>query len=175
MDGYALEQNSQYPKLFPLPENLNYFSFIDKHTDFNKNSNYYNNILSFGAIGVDNGRENVGFEKINGNHAVKLNGRTYFYLPNSGYKNKGINYFLFDALHELTEYCDNFNNNSKSNTDCFREKVIMNLFKELKKINPYAEDLNLLGNTLKNKKLVDKNNKIVKEKRFTTPPHDIVF
>ena len=161
MDGYALEQNSQYPKLFPLPENLNYFSFIDKHTDFNKNSNYYNNILSFGAIGVDNGRDNVGFEKINGNHAVKLNGRTYFYLPNSGYKNKGINYFLFDALHELTEYCDNFNNNSKSNTDCFREKVIMNLFKELKEINPYAEDLNLLGNSLKNKKLVDKNNKIV--------------
>jgi hypothetical protein len=44
---------------------------------------YYNNILSLAATAVDNGRGG-GWEKIIGDHAVKLNGRTYHFIPSTG-------------------------------------------------------------------------------------------
>jgi hypothetical protein len=145
--------------------NLKHFCFDDKHTDFNTFSSYYNNVLSFASIGVDNGRENSGFEKIVGDHAVKLNGRTYFVIPNSSKKNAGINYFLFDALQELKDYGTEYNNkkniNSKTRIEYFREKVLENLFLELTEINPFAEDLKLIGRNLKEKTLIDKKQNII--------------
>jgi hypothetical protein len=42
-------------------------------------SSYYNSIFALGATGVDNGKGG-GWEKIHGDHAVKLNGRTYHHL-----------------------------------------------------------------------------------------------
>ena len=165
MDGYALQSESKYPKLVPLPINLKHFCFDDKHTDFNTFSSYYNNILSFASIGVDNGREKSGFEKIIGDHAVKLNGRTYFVIPNSSKKNAGINYFLFDALQELKDYGSEYNNNknnkSKTRIEYFREKVLEGLFLELKEINEFAVDLNLIGKTLKDKHLIDRKQNII--------------
>ena len=165
LDGYALQSESKYPKLVPLPINLKHFCFDDKHTDFNTFSSYYNNILSFASIGVDNGREKSGFEKIIGDHAVKLNGRTYFVIPNSSKKNAGINYFLFDALQELKDYGSEYNNNknnkSKTRIEYFREKVLEGLFLELKEINEFAVDLNLIGKTLKDKHLIDRKQNII--------------
>ena len=88
-----MEKSSFYPKLNPLPLELRrvcttYFNH------FNKSCAFYNNSLSIASIGVDNGKHN-GFEQI-GAGCVKLNGRTYNYLPSSSRKGSGINYFTFD-------------------------------------------------------------------------------
>lgn len=60
-------------------------------------SNQYNNILSMGAVGVDNGRKfKKGWDKIIGEHSVRLSGRTYHVIKPSDAKG-GIQYFLHDG------------------------------------------------------------------------------
>ena len=82
LNGEALSEHSNFPKLAMLPEKLKNY-VMNGHNNFRRNSSYYNNVLAFSSIGVDNGRNGVGFEKIVGDHAVKLNGRTYNVIPSS--------------------------------------------------------------------------------------------
>ena len=116
MDGLALSKNSSFPKINPLPPTLKHY-VLNGHNNFRKNSSFYNNVLAFSSIGVDNGRNGVGFEKINGNHAVKLNGRTYHTLNRSDKKNVGINYFTYDALQELRNNCKDHNEKKSTSHD----------------------------------------------------------
>jgi hypothetical protein len=74
------------------------------------NATYYNNVLSLGATGVDNGAGG-GFEKIVGDHAIKLNGRTYHYLPKTG-GSGGLQYFTFDAMASLHSHGTSLNKNT---------------------------------------------------------------
>jgi hypothetical protein len=106
--------------------------------------------LSIASIGVDNGKGG-GFEKINGESCVKLNGRTYAYLSSSTRKGSGINYFTFDALEDLHQSVHSFNktmDNNKSDRNInpfYMEKI----FTELKVINPFAGDLSKIGSEIK--------------------------
>jgi hypothetical protein len=79
--------------LLPLPEELEQGFFND---EFVKGSNQFNNILSLGAIGIDNEQPNAGWDIIRGPHSVRLSGRTYHYIPASNTRG-GIQYFLHDG------------------------------------------------------------------------------
>jgi hypothetical protein len=161
LGGIALQKNNDYPKLYPLPLSLNKY-VTNGHIDFARKSTYYNNRFALLSVGVDNGRKGVGFEKIIGDHSLKLNGRTYHYFQNSNNKNCGINYITFDALNELKKYGEEYNNNNKKGKDdsnnknekdsyeIFEEKVLESLFYELKEINDFMEDLQLIGKEVTN-------------------------
>jgi hypothetical protein len=162
LDGIALCKDNDYPKLYPLPMSLNHY-VTNGHVDFRRKSSYYNNMFALLSIGVDNGRKGVAFEKIIGDSAVKLNGRTYHYFQNSGNRNCGINYVTFDAVNELTKYGNEFNNKiSKDNKNdqqqnneslshvIFEKKVLESLFYELRGINDFMEDLKLIGKNIIN-------------------------
>ena len=150
-----------------MPEHLYHYCFNDLN-DFSKKSSYYNNILSFASIGVENGKGG-GFEKIRGDHAVKLNGRTYHYFANSKNIRNGINYFTFDAFFEMEKVAIEYNNGRKSKNygEIYQIKTLQNLFNELKEINPFAEDLLFIGKELKHAKLQNiKENSVNVEKNI---------
>ena len=46
-----------------------YFMILANQSHFSRTSALYNSILSLGAMGVDNGRQGVGWERIIGSHA----------------------------------------------------------------------------------------------------------
>jgi hypothetical protein len=79
--------------LKPLPYELEKGFFS---THFVKSSNQYNNILSLGAVGVENDKEVPGWDRIVGDHSVRLSGRSYHYIPASNTRG-GIQYFLHDG------------------------------------------------------------------------------
>ena len=142
--------NSVYPKLNPLPVQLRRISTNYIH-HFNKSCAFYNNSLSIASIGVDNGKNN-GFEKTGGG-CVKLNGRTYNYLPSSNRKGSGINYFTFDAIMDLNTSIANFNTTMQGvgNNKCsINESYMRMIFNELKQINPFCKELSLIGNDINN-------------------------
>jgi hypothetical protein len=64
--------------LEPLPDVLESGMYSD---EFVRSSNQYNNILSLGAVGVDNANETRGWDRVVGHAAVRLSGRTYHYIP----------------------------------------------------------------------------------------------
>ena len=166
MDGIALQKDNDYPKLYPLPLSLNKY-VTNGHVDFQKKSTYYNNQFSLLSVGVDNGRKGVGFEKVIGDHSVKLNGRTYHYFQNTSNRNCGINYITFDALNELTKYGEEYNsslknkdkneNKNKNSHEIFEEKVLASLYYELRDINDFMEDLQLIGKELINVNDINRN------------------
>jgi len=79
--------------LEPLPAVLENGFFS---TDFPGMSNQLNNILSLGAVGVENDKFEAGWDRIVGHHAVRLSGRTYRFLPPSNSRG-GLQYFLHDG------------------------------------------------------------------------------
>ncbi len=102
----------------------------------------YNNIFSIAGVGVDNGRGG-GFETIIGASNVKVNGRMYSFLPkatNSGKMTGGLSYFTFDGAG-LTEHADQLN---KKN-DNINPHFLMEMYQDLKSINPYAISLQNYG------------------------------
>ena len=97
LGGRALDPE-YFPILNPMPRELHHLA-AERIEHMSSNSTYYNNILSLGATGIDNGTSG-GYEKMVGDHAIKLNGRTYHYLPKTGGAG-GLEYFTFDALEAL--------------------------------------------------------------------------
>jgi hypothetical protein len=92
-----------YPKLRPYPSNL-LRQALDNLQHMSRNSSSYNNILAVGATGVDNGR-NGGFENFTGmDHALKLNGRVYSFLPASNKAKGGLKYFCYDAIDQMEQH-----------------------------------------------------------------------
>ena len=65
-----------FPKLGPLPPKLKEI-ITTKCQWFSSTSAYYNNLFCIAVTGVDNGREGIGYEQMNMNACVKLNGRVY--------------------------------------------------------------------------------------------------
>lgn len=102
-------------------------------------SSYYNNILSMGVTGVDNGKGG-GWESIRGDHAVKLNGRTYHFLPKTG-GTGGLQYFTWDAAAAMSCYRDEINRR----TEHVVKRNLTNLFEELKQCNYLVQELQQIG------------------------------
>jgi hypothetical protein len=86
-------------------------------------SSYYNGILALGATAVDNGTGG-GWEKILGDHAVKLHGRTFHFLPQTGGCG-GLEYFTFNAQEAAVNHAFSLNTN-------LCEYILQNIFHELK-------------------------------------------
>ena len=130
MKGRALTE-SWFPQLKPIPTFLKDIA-IPNVKFFSGQSAYYNNILCIGSTGVDNGKTN-GFEKIQGNHAVRLNGKTYHFLGNKGTANikGGLKYFTYDSLHQATEHAKSVS--SKKND--LQVKTLKILFRGLQRTN----------------------------------------
>ena len=87
-----------------------------------KHSSYYNNILSIGSTGVDNGRGG-GFEKFNMDHSVKMNGRTYHYFG-TNLSTNGLSYFGYDGLDRVNEHVKSLNSAGSS---AFEERVKLDI------------------------------------------------
>jgi hypothetical protein len=93
--------NGEYlnPNLLPdigvLPSELAHLTY-DRIDHMSSKSSYYNGVLALGATGVDNGTGG-GWEKIIGDHAVKLHGRTFHFLPSTGGCG-GLEYFYLIGI-----------------------------------------------------------------------------
>jgi hypothetical protein len=72
LDGAALLDD--YPRLMFLTPSVKE-AMVHNIKHFSRASSSYNNILSLGATGIENGKGG-GWEKIQGDHSCKLNGRT---------------------------------------------------------------------------------------------------
>jgi len=77
-NGLYLDPNSGFPQLNVLPPVLKELC-LTRGDHFGKFSAKYNKILCIGSTGVENSH-NGGFEQIAGDHAVKMNGRSYHFL-----------------------------------------------------------------------------------------------
>ena len=105
--------------LEPLPAVLENGFFS---TDFPGMSNQLNNILSLGAVGVENDKFEAGWDRIVGHHAVRLSGRTYRFLPPSNSRG-GLQYFLHDGRQgDLASY------GRERNVD---ESILMALYRNM--------------------------------------------
>ena len=86
-----------FPALKPLPPNLKRIA-VEKCQFFSKPSAFYNNLFSFGVTGVDNGRPGVGYENMNMDSCVKLNGRTYHMYQNTSMTNCAVSNVICDGF-----------------------------------------------------------------------------
>jgi hypothetical protein len=139
---------TKYPLLYPLPSNIR---FIFENTKkFSKISSTYNNILAMGATGVDNGKGG-GFENnMHGDHAVKLNGSTYHFIPpaysSTTEPSGGLSYFIFDAQAAMLSHANLRNNgNNGIGTDRIDESVLMQLYDDLRTKNYLCQELLQIG------------------------------
>lgn len=100
--GKFLEEDSEYPKLFPLPLYLKHL-MVNYTEHLSSKSSYYNNMFSIASTGYDNGQD-IGCERINGPAALKMNGRVYHYIPQCATERYGgIANFTYDGAYQLVE------------------------------------------------------------------------
>jgi hypothetical protein len=107
-----------------------------------KYSQTYNNLLSFGAIGVDNKRGG-GFEKgFKGPHAATLNGRTYHKTHDQSSSNpsSGLGYIFFDNLQKLNENSEKFED--------MKQDILQTVYEDIKRNNCIAQEIMNLGNII---------------------------
>jgi hypothetical protein len=134
-----LLSNISYPTLAPLPQELRRLA-IDRIEHFSARSSFYNGILALGATGVDNGRGG-GWESIHGEHAVKLNGRTYHHI-NTAHRNGGLHHFIWDET-SLFEHSHGLN----SGRQAFRveDEFLHRIYREQQQCNRIIQDCEQIG------------------------------
>ena len=101
----------------------------------------YNGVFSLCATGVDNGKKS-GFEKIVGSHAVKMNGRTYHYLPTSKSKG-GIHHFILDSFSSAKTHAEEMNHDDEDFN--MKEDVLRMFYDGLREHNSFVQDCVLIG------------------------------
>jgi len=138
-------QDPGYPNLQPLDDVI-LEAIRSNHCNFSRNSSYYNNILAFGATGVEN-NTGGGMCKVKGDHSAKINGRMYHHMrkAESADPSGGISYFTFDLPSEVQNHGASLNSHVKSKKDCVDEGLLVRLFKRMKVINPIAKELSHFG------------------------------
>ena len=149
-NGAYLMSDSDFPKLEPLPESLKWLC-LERGEHFGKLSAKYNNILSIGSTGVEN-EKGGGYEKIVGDSAVKMNGRSYHFLNTSARKMSGINYYTFDGLQDAQAHAQSLNSGSTREQRYMKKLEIgflTTIFHELKGTNPFAQELQWIGQGLR--------------------------
>ena len=148
-NGEYLQLDCAFPKLEILPETLKWLC-LQRGEHFGKSSAKYNNILSIGSTGVENNKGG-GYEAIMGDSAVKMNGRSYHFLSNTGRRFSGINYFTFDGLEDAQIHLDQLNSYI-SEGQVQKKKLetgfLTSIFNELKNINEFAQELQWIGQGL---------------------------
>ena len=146
-DGEYLKESSLYPKLQPLPEGLKKLC-LTRGEHFGGLSAKYNNILCIGSTGVENAAGG-GYEQVVGDHAVKMNGRSYHFLSKKA--SGGLSYFTFDGLAKAQEHATQLN---LPLSEAQRAKAGMELgmlkgiFQELKDCNEFVQELGWIGDGL---------------------------
>jgi hypothetical protein len=146
-DGEYLKESSAYPKLQPLPEGLKKLC-LTRGEHFGGLSAKYNNILCIGSTGVENAAGG-GYEQVVGDHAVKMNGRSYHFLSKKA--SGGLSYFTFDGLAKAQEHATQLN---LPLSEAQRAKAGMELgmlkgiFQELKDCNEFVQELGWIGDGL---------------------------
>jgi myosin heavy subunit len=101
-NGAWFGDQSPFPKLKKMPPQLEFLS-TQMGNHFSKKSAAYNGLFSLVSTGVDNGRDNVGYEARNGmDSAVTLNGRTYHRLI----CHNCIQYYTFISLIKRLFICN---------------------------------------------------------------------
>ena len=108
-----------------------------------RNSVSYNSLLSCAATAVENG-EGGGFDVIHGDHAVRLHGRTYHFVPSSKGKG-GIQYFTFDSLANCRKYATEKLNNEEKGYVRIIPFFLDNIFKELQHYNVICQECEQIG------------------------------
>jgi hypothetical protein len=146
MNGRALDPNSLFPKLEPLP--LELLGMVRHQLNhIGRASAYYNKIFSIAATGVDNGKGG-GVESIIGHHSLKINGSVYSYLPETkgaGVMSGGLTYFTFDNLGSAIQHGESLNAlHPQHNLSVLPENVEI-LFSMFRRINPFAQELRKVG------------------------------
>jgi hypothetical protein len=99
----------------------------------------YNNLLSFGSVGVDNKRGG-GFEKgFKGPHAATINGRTYHKTHDQSSSNpsSGLGYIFFDNLQKLNENSEKFEE--------LNQNILQSIYEDMKVNNAIAQEVLNLG------------------------------
>ena len=129
-----------FPALKPLPPNLKQVA-IQKCKFFSTPSSYYNNLFSLGVTGIDNGRPGVGYEVMNMDACVKLNGRTYHMYQNTSMTSCAVSNVI----------CDGFGDHVQS---LIEKGVGVNeansIRAELNQHNRFHQSLNDIGQSLRN-------------------------
>jgi len=103
----------------------------------------YNSVLCCAATGVEN-NDGGGFERIHGDHAVRLHGRTYHFLPTSS-GNAGLNFFTFDNLANCTDYATKTLNDAARGYQRIIPTFLENIFNELKRYNVICQECEQIG------------------------------
>ena len=148
---------SGFPPRLALPEQLLFYA-TERTEHFHRSSAYYNNILSIGATGVDNGRGG-GYESIIGTSALKLNGRVYSFIPQLN-SNSGLRYFTHDDYPSVAEHAAMLNDRApasalRHDNLPVRDEILRALFNELRDCNDFASELVLIGNEIRHREDAD--------------------
>jgi len=140
LNGQALRE--PFPQLRPLPPKMLHYA-RDRIHHMGRNSVSYNSVLCCAATGVEN-NEGGGFDVIHGDHAVRLHGRTYHFLPTSA-GNGGLNYFTFDSLASCTEYATTTLNNAAKGYQRIIQPFLKDIYEELMQYNAICHDCEQIG------------------------------
>jgi hypothetical protein len=135
---------SYFPPLWPLPPYIRFLA-MDRLEHMGGRSSYYNAVLALGATAVDNGKGG-GWEKIRGNHAVKLNGRTYHFIPKTGaHCQGGIQYFTYDAASQMEAYTESLNTPNGQHGERTVREYLKGIYAELKEVNELVNECEQIG------------------------------
>jgi hypothetical protein len=140
-NGEALD-GRKFPQLLPLPPVLSQLYF-HRMEHMGSKSGYYNSVLALGATGVDNGKGG-GWEKVRGDHSVKLCGRTYHYMPTTG-GTSGIQFFCYDAATSLESYGDSLNDPTSRHGSNIVNTNLMKIYRELQQCNQLVGECEQIG------------------------------
>jgi hypothetical protein len=126
------------PDLKPLLPSIKK-AIAEEPVHMSKYAQTYNNLLSFGATGVENKRGG-GFERgFRGPHAATINGRTYHKTHDQSSSNpsSGLGYIFFDNLQKLNENSEKFED--------LRQDILQGIYEDLKLNNSIAQEVSNLG------------------------------
>jgi hypothetical protein len=136
--------STYFPPLWPLPPYIRFLA-TDRLEHMGGRSSYYNAVLALGATAVDNGKGG-GWEKIRGNHAVKLNGRTYHFIPKTGaHCQGGIQYFTYDAASQMEAYTESLNTPNGQHGERTVREYVKGIYEELKEVNELVNECEQIG------------------------------
>jgi hypothetical protein len=161
-------RNDSVPKLLPLPPALEHLA-LHRIEHMGPKSSYYNNILSMGVTGIDNGKGG-GWESIRGAHAIKLNGRTYHYLPKTG-GTGGLQYFTWDASDAMYAHSADINRR----TEHVMQSNLQHIYRELQQCNYIVQELHQIGVLADSEEITDHNcQDVILKMNVQTSAFDVV-
>jgi len=79
-----------------------------------------------------------------GDHAVKLHGRTYHFLPSTA-GNGGLNFFTFDNLANCSNYAISTLNNTEAGYIRIIPKFLSDIYQEMKAFNRICQECEQIG------------------------------